>query len=368
MTVFKKTTTKTKNGTVASKRFYGTLVALNGKRKQVALFEDKKASETLLKRLQVQEDDNRANGVTESILERFKPISEHVDAYAAYLRSKANTELYVRATINRIQKVLRSTKTTTLAELDTARCTNALSLMRSSGTSTATSNHYARAIKGFSRWCWIERRTVEDPLRSLRFLTNVDLKRKRRAFKPDELRRLISSTEASGVTVGGLSPKHRSILYLVAAFTGLRAAELASLTRSSFDLERRTITVQAAYSKRRREDVLPLNASLLVILEPFIVTLNGKIWNGSWANSGSANVMRMLRHDLKIAEIDYVVAGRYADFHALRHTFISSLARSGVHPSKAKELARHSTITLTMDVYSHVETEALRSAVDTLTY
>jgi hypothetical protein len=45
--------------------------------------------------------------------------------------------------------------------------------------------------------------------------------------------------------------------------------------------------------------------------------------------------------------------GRVADFHSLRHTFISNLARSGVHPKTAQALARHSTITLTMDRYSH---------------
>ena len=47
-------------------------------------------------------------------------------------------------------------------------------------------------------------------------------------------------------------------------------------------------------------------------------------------------------------------AERVADFHALRHTFISRLARAGVPRVVAKNLARHSTITLTMDRYSHV--------------
>src|SRR5262249_32847197 len=41
------------------------------------------------------------------------------------------------------------------------------------------------------------------------------------------------------------------------------------------------------------------------------------------------------------------------DFHALRHTFITNLANGGVHPKTAQALARHSTITLTMDRYSH---------------
>ena len=40
--------------------------------------------------------------------------------------------------------------------------------------------------------------------------------------------------------------------------------------------------------------------------------------------------------------------GRAADFHSLRHTFITRLVRSGVKPKEAKALARHSTITLTI--------------------
>lgn len=42
-------------------------------------------------------------------------------------------------------------------------------------------------------------------------------------------------------------------------------------------------------------------------------------------------------------------AGRVFDFHSLRHQFISNLAQAGVHPKEAQTLARHSTITLTMD-------------------
>ncbi|MFH5804676.1 hypothetical protein [Alienimonas sp. DA493] len=33
-------------------------------------------------------------------------------------------------------------------------------------------------------------------------------------------------------------------------------------------------------------------------------------------------------------------AGRVLDFHALRHTFVTNLARSGVHPKHAQALAR----------------------------
>lgn len=56
--------------------------------------------------------------------------------------------------------------------------------------------------------------------------------------------------------------------------------------------------------------------------------------------------------------------GRYADFHANRHTFITNLGRDGVNSKTAQNLARHSDIRLTMNVYSHTDlaekTEAVR--------
>jgi integrase-like protein len=54
------------------------------------------------------------------------------------------------------------------------------------------------------------------------------------------------------------------------------------------------------------------------------------------------------------------------DFHTLRHTFISNLVRAGVHPRNAQALAKHSTIDLTMNVYTHVEMEDLAGDVENL--
>lgn len=59
-------------------------------------------------------------------------------------------------------------------------------------------------------------------------------------------------------------------------------------------------------------------------------------------------------------------AGRVLDFHALRVTFITRLARCGVAPAVAKTLARHSTITLTMDHYAAVNDVDGREAINRL--
>src|SRR5690606_37258250 len=58
--------------------------------------------------------------------------------------------------------------------------------------------------------------------------------------------------------------------------------------------------------------------------------------------------------------------GRYADFHANRHTFITNLGRAGVSPKIAQTLARHSDIRLTMNVYTHTDIAEKQAAVGSL--
>jgi integrase len=41
-------------------------------------------------------------------------------------------------------------------------------------------------------------------------------------------------------------------------------------------------------------------------------------------------------------------------FHDLRHTHATQLLASGVHPKVVQERLGHSTIAITMDIYSHV--------------
>ncbi len=167
------------------------------------------------------------------------------------------------------------------------------------------------------------------------------------------------------------------MLYRVAVETGLRANEMRTLTWGSFDLDADvpTVTVSAAYSKHRRDDTLPLKAHTAQILARWR-DLSGSVdRTHSVFAAMPAKTADMIRQDLRRARAQWIRAtadwrerrerrgsdflaaiddgGRVVDFHALRHTFITNLARGGVHPKLAQSLARHSTITLTMDRYSH---------------
>ncbi len=51
-------------------------------------------------------------------------------------------------------------------------------------------------------------------------------------------------------------------------------------------------------------------------------------------------------------------------FHDLRHTAASLLLSAGVHPKVVQERLGHSTVALTLDVYSHVLGGLQRDAAD----
>ncbi|HMP04937.1 MAG TPA: tyrosine-type recombinase/integrase, partial [Lacipirellulaceae bacterium] len=63
-------------------------------------------------------------------------------------------------------------------------------------------------------------------------------------------------------------------LYILAAWTGYRRKELASLTLKSLDLDGSpaTVPVQAGDSKRRKNDVVPLHPAVVDRFKAWIAT------------------------------------------------------------------------------------------------
>jgi len=155
------------------------------------------------------------------------------------------------------------------------------------------------------------------------------------------------------------------MLYRLAVGTGFRAGELRSLTPEFFCLDQSppTVKVTAAYSKRRRDDVQPIRRDLAAILRPWLA---GKA-AGKPVFRMPEKTAEMLRRDMEAANILYQdKAGHIADFHALRHTFVSMLIRNRVNIKVTQDLARHSTPTLTMDRYAHVGLEDQTSPLSAL--
>ena len=181
--------------------------------------------------------------------------------------------------------------------------------------------------------------------------------------------------------------------------TKLRASELASLTALSFDFQANppTVTVEAGNKKSGHGATLPLHPfaadKLATWLKsrprPSAAPETKPLVETPWPDTWPKKAAEMLRRDMDearsiwLAEVEKIADehdrrteskflkpenanGEVAGFHALRHTFITMLASSGVHPKVAQVLARHSTITLTMDRYSYTQRADLNSAVENL--
>ncbi len=91
------------------------------------------------------------------------------------------------------------------------------------------------------------------------------------------------------------------------------------------------------------------------------------VWGGTWAKDYKG--AEMLRADLEAAGIPYSVEGPdgplFADFHALRHTYLTLGGRAGIDLRTLQELAGHSTPNLTAR-YSHRRLYDLAGAVEKL--
>ncbi|MBM3984022.1 MAG: hypothetical protein FJ304_27890, partial [Planctomycetes bacterium] len=238
------------------------------------------------------------------------------------------------------------------------------------GAGPTTANRYTVAIRGFTRWLVRAKRLGSDPLDSLALVSEaVEVRRTRRELTAEELRALLVGTRRSERAFRGLAGADRYFLYLTAAGTGFRVRALGNLTPADFDLDAGTVTLAARFNKSRKLKVQPLPADVATALRDYLrdKPAGAPVWGGTWASAGSA--AEMLRRDLEAVEVPYSVEGpdgpEYADFHALRHTYLTMLGRHGVDLRTAQELAGHSTPLLTAR-YSHRRLHDLAGAVDKL--
>ncbi len=243
--------------------------------------------------------------------------------------------------------------------------------LRTRGRSIKTTNLYLDAIKQFAAWLVQDRRMTENVLAHLEGgNAKKDRRHDRRALPLEELQAVIEAAHQSTRSFRGLNGLDRAMLYCVACATGFRAEELASLCPSDFNLgsDPPTVTLSAEAAKNGKTAVQPLPLDIADTLRDYLTNRpqEGPIWPGSWYKKAA----EMLRIELDACSIPFVVEGPdgplYADFHALRHSYIALLDKSGVTLKEAMQLARHSDPKLTMSVYGRAQLHDLGEAVGRL--
>ncbi|WP_433581620.1 tyrosine-type recombinase/integrase [Paenibacillus amylolyticus] len=178
---------------------------------------------------------------------------------------------------------------------------------------------------------------------------------------------------------------HRlSIMFVLAIYTGMRRGEILGLRFSDIDFENSMISIRQTLKPRKRikDGGKNANASRSIPLSEFVVAELKKqrtmITKEKWDAKENYH-----NNDLVVCHPDGepVSLGnfhkfwvrilnntnmRHIRFHDLRHTFASLMLSAGVHAKVVQEIMGHSSIKVTLDMYSHLIPSMQRSAVNVL--
>jgi integrase len=351
--------------TEKSRKWYIRLRLPDGRTREVPGYTDRQATLALATKLE-KEAAREAAGLSRPT-DRYltQPVETHLADFTKDLEAKGRTEKHIRLTLSRIRKTFELAHVTTLADIRPQAIRDAILTLP---LSTETRNHHLVATKAFTRWLWRQGRLPDDPLAGVsRWNAEVDRRVHRRALTSEEVARLITTTQQSPRGFRGLDGKDRAALYLLAAYSGLRASEMASLTRAelSLDSEPPTVTVRAAYAKNKRQDTIPLPRDVADYLRrwlssrPTIPAPGVRLWPGTWAERAA----QMIRQDLQASRIEVETESGRLDFHCLRGTYATLLARVGVNLQTAQALMRHSDPKLTARTYTKLGISDLAGTV-----
>lgn len=305
----------------------------------------------------------------------LRPIGGHVDDYLITLSSKGNTVKHCDDVRSTLTSFMREAGIPTLGGFDPFKVQTALGRLRETR-SARTCNKTLGFVKAFVTWLYGADRIKDVPrgLASIKPLNEAEDKRyERRSLTMAEIESLFSAAESGPPFESTRGPRkgprvvvwitgpERACLYRLAMGTGFRAEELRTLTPERFKLDgdEPTVTVLACYAKNGKEAVQPITPELAAGLRPFV---EGKP-PGVPIIPIPMKTAHMLRRDLSTAGIEVKTTAGLVDFHALRHSYITHLVNTGANIKIVQTLARHSTPTLTLGRYAHVEDGDLRKAL-----
>ena len=329
----------------------------HGKRRTKKGFTDKRATEDLAIEIECQVRRKKEGLVDPNDVKRKiaseTPIEQHLTAFEASM-SQA-TGKHSNLTMTRIRRMVQEAEIETLIDIEIESIEAVLGdMLDAEEIGHRTYNHYVQAMSQFCAWL-VPNRLAANPIAGMtRLNADVDVRHPRRALTSEEFSKLVESARTSDVPIQCYDGEQRARIYILSYMTGLRRKEIASLTPGSFKLddEPATLTVDAACSKHRRKDVLPVHPKLAAMLRHWFKGMDRT--DLIFPKLAKRRTSLMVKKDLERAGIPYRNDEGIADFHAAgRHTHITELLRNGATLPEARELARHSDIRMTMK-YTHI--------------
>ena len=324
-----------------------------------------------------------------------KPLTEHVKDYARHLVAQGHTARHAEQVRVRVLRVLNIAGYRWWTEISPSGIQAAIGGLTHPArvadperpgklkhiqvpVRTQTKNNYLTVVKSYANWMVADGRATSSPITSLRKQAVTD-SRERRVATPNELQRLIDAAHAGEPFGWGggrgrfaqrpekphqVSGPERALIYRFASETGLRADEIRGLTRAAFELDTLPyhVKVPSGLTKNRKEAKIGLRPELAELLREHLQ----RKAPAAQALNVPPITSRVIRQDLEAAGIAYRDEhGRTLDFHALRHTFITYVGRSGASAKTVQELARHASITTTQR-YLHSDDDEKTAAIAAL--
>lgn len=362
------------------KNWYYTITDIDGRQRERKGCANKRFTEEMAAE-EAAEIARRKLGLFDEKTERYlregkRPLLNHIQEYYEYLIAQGNTRKYADQTLEACRRIAGLLKNLEVASIDPPKTIRkedrerlnetidhaikqlylsdltvesvqqAIAKLKDAGKSLRTCNRHRQAIRGFSSWAWKTGRLVDHPLLGVTgFNQKEDRRHDRRTISLDELNRLIAAAH-DGPRYQRMTGPARSLCYRLAVCTGLRYAEIASLTKLSFDLDHDPplVRVAASYTKNGEAAEFDLPPDLAVDMADWIASIEPGDRVFELPDKGA----KMLRVDLELAGIPYIdAAGFVFDFHSLRCQYATLLDLARVPSRVIQAKMRHSTMELT---------------------
>ncbi len=196
----------------------------------------------------------------------------------------------------------------------------------------------------------------------------------------------LNPEQANAFMVAAETSRHRG-LYVLAMTTGMRQGELLALRWKDVDLEAGVLSVTGTLqltpgggliveeptTHRSRRQVVLAEFARDALLHHRVEQVAAADRAGSlWKDHGYVfpNIYGGPQYAEKV-RVDFkrlltVAKCPAIRFHDLRHTAATLMLGQGVHPKIVSEMLGHSTIAITLDLYSHVTPAMQREAARTM--
>ncbi len=282
-------------------------------------------------------------------------VREYLEEYVAAKRAQGRTKLYCNSILKMVPRIVdvdMPLKDLTARHID--RGIDQLDI-------GANSQRNAKdIICAFLNYCFKKGYCQQLPVEARR-VKDSDVKYDRGIFYEGEVDRLIETTANSEHVRAGLDGRRRSLLYRTIYDCALRRSEAARITWTDLSLSRKEdsafLRVEGKGGKVSKQ---PITESLFVDLINLMTEVEEPPSSPIFPFRYQSIVSPALKKDMEDAGIPKVASKKIRDLHSLRKTRISALADEGVPPHILRQFARHSNITLTMQVYAEADSESIR--------